>query len=328
MPKAVIDLDAIKYAAASAGEKRTIRVTHVGLGLDEEFNNRTEFYGGLKRDGGYLARINSGRETPYEAAEFTIQDVQTAEPVENILHLAKSMTEKWLRMVQADSHIGFLGKGDSWRVERSTILKYKGQRDDMLRPLHLEDVAQYLIRNYNVRVVEGLEADDWCVIEAYKDPTAIILAIDKDAAGTPAKVLNPQKPELGVINCDQFGKLYKDAKGKVRGYGRIFMYHQVCSGDTIDNYKANSASVIKWGPAASFKALSGCTNDKEAFEVMRDVYRKLYPKKTTVVGWRGDEIEVDWQYMLNENFDMARMLRWEDDVVVASDVIYKLGLMV
>lgn len=327
MPKAVLDMDAIKYAAASAGEKRTIRVTHHQLGIDEVFNNRTEFYGGLKKDGGYLAVINKGRTAPISPEEFIIEDIQTPDALENVLWLAKSMTEKWLRAVQADTHIGFLGKGDSWRVERSTILKYKGQRDDMLRPLHLDTVANYLTRHYNVRIVEGLEADDWCVIEAYQDPTAIVLAIDKDAAGCPTNVFNPSKPELGVINCNQLGRIYKDSKGKIRGYGRLFMYHQVCSGDTIDNYKANSASPIKWGPAASFKMLHECKSDKEAFAAMKAVYQKLYPKPRVVTGWRGDEIEVDWQYMLNENFDMARMLRWETDKVVATEVLDKMGLL-
>lgn len=327
MVKAVIDLDAIKYAAASAGEKRTIKVIHKKSGREQIFNNRTEFYGGVKQDGGFLANINKGRTSPFLVEDFIIQDIQTPEPIGNILFLAKSMTEKWLRAVQADKHIGFLGKGDSWRVERSTILKYKGQREDMLRPVHLDDVAAYLYKTYNVQIVEGLEADDWCVIEAYNDPTAVVLAIDKDAMGSPVKVYNPDKPQLGIVDGNQFGALTKDAKGKVRGYGRLFMYHQICSGDTIDNYKANSASKIKWGEASSFKALVNCTNDVEAWEAMKGVYQKLYPEPSVVKGWRGDMIEVDWQYMLNENFDLARMLRWEGDSLKATEVLSDMGLL-
>lgn len=327
MVKAVIDMDAIKYAASSAGETRTIQVVHLPSGRENTFKNRTEFYGGVKKDGGYLAQINKGRTSPFQIEEFQITDVQTPDKIENVYHLAKMMTEKWLRAVQADEHIGFLGKGDSWRLDASTILKYKGNREDMLRPVYLEEVAEYLKRNYNVEVVEGLEADDWCVIESYRKPATILLAIDKDAMGSPAQVYNPNHPEWGVINCDTFGALYKDEKGKVRGHGRMFLYHQVCSGDSIDNYKANSASDTKWGDAASFKALKDCKNDTEAWAAMKAVYQKLYPEKKVVTGWRGDQIEIDWLYMLRENFTMARMLRWEGDQVDAGDVLQKMGLL-
>lgn len=327
MIRAVIDADAIKYAASAAGEKRTIHVVHKTTGRESTFANRTEFYGGAKQDGGVLARINKDRDSPFLIEEFEITDIQTPEPIENVLHLAKTMMAKWIRAVQADTHIGFLGKGDSWRLGASTILEYKGNRKDLLRPVYLDEVAEYLLKNYDIKLVEGLEADDWCGIETYKKPDSILLAIDKDANGCPALVYNPNKPELGIINCDQFGKLYKDAKGKVRGYGRIFMYHQVCSGDSIDNYKANSASKVKWGEASSFKALSVCQNDKEAWAVMKSIYQKLYPQPTTVIGWRGNPIEVDWLYMLNENFTMARMMRWEGDFVEARDVLDRLGML-
>ena len=40
-----------------------------------------------------------------------------------------------------------------------------------------------------------------------------------------------------------------------------------------------------------------------------------------------DEFEVDWLYVLRENFQMARMLRWEGDQVDAKDVLTKMGLL-
>lgn len=327
MVHAVVDVDAIKYAAASAGEKRTIQVVHKSSGRERVFKTRTEFYGGLKRDGGFLATINEGRTSPFQVEDFEISDIQTPEPIENVLHLAKMMMNGWLRSVSADTHKGFLGKGDSWRVGRSTILEYKGNRKDLLKPIYLDPVADFLEKNYRIDVVEDLEADDWCVIEAYKNPEAIVLAIDKDALGTPCRVHNPNRPDDGIINGNCFGALRKDDKGKVRGYGRLFLYHQICSGDSIDNYKANSASKIKWGDAGSYKALKDCTTDREAWAAMIAIYRKLYPEPTVVEGWRGDKILVDWKYMLEENFQMARMLRFEGDDVLAADVMASMGLL-
>ena len=40
---AVVDLDAIKYSAASAGERRSVLVTHKTTGKSIEVDNRTEF---------------------------------------------------------------------------------------------------------------------------------------------------------------------------------------------------------------------------------------------------------------------------------------------
>ena len=44
-------------------------------------------------------------------------------------------------------------------------------------------------------------------------------------------------------------------------------------------------------------------------------------------GWGGNEFEIDWKYVFNENWDMARMLRWEGDLVVGTDVMEKLGVI-
>ena len=50
-----------------------------------------------------------------------------------------------------------------------------------------------------------------------------------------------------------------------------------------------------------------------AFEALVTGYKTLYPVKKTIKGWRGDDIEIDWLYMLQENFNLAKMLRSEDE---------------
>ena len=66
------------------------------------------------------------------------------------------------------------------------------------------------------------------------------------------------------------------------------------------------------------------SRDKECFEAMRNIYVKLYPSPKKIVSWRGDEIEIDWLYMLNENFQLARMRRWENDEFHVNTVLDKL----
>lgn len=324
MTTAVVDVDYIKYAAAGVGETRSIIAVHKQSGREHPFANRTEFWGrGKNKDGGRLGELNKGRTSPFVAEDFEILDVQTPEPIENVLHTAKMMFEGGLKAVNADNYVSFIGKGDSFRVEHSTLLKYKGQRAELLKPLYLDDVTQYLQAKYKPIECTSLEADDWCVIEAYKKKDHVVIGVDKDYNGCPILLFNPNYPEIGIRNCNQFGKLWRDDKGKVRGIGRLFFYFQMCSGDTSDNYNASCFSDVKWGDVKAYDILRNLQNDKEAFVAIEHVFKTLYPEPKTIQGWRGDDIMIDWKYVASEMWDMARMRRWEDDTVTFSEAYEK-----
>ena len=54
------------------------------------------------------------------------------------------------------------------------------------------------------------------------------------------------------------------------------------------------------------------------------MFKLLYPEPKAIIGWRGNSINIDWEYAMNECFDMARMKRFIGDEVSASDVLYKM----
>lgn len=324
--RAVIDLDYIKYAAASAGEKRTIKAIHKSKGDEFICKTRTELYGHWrKKDGGLLAEMNA-KGSNYSPDDFDIIDIQTPEPIANVLHTAKMMFQAALYMAQADSYSAYLGKGDSFRVGLSTILKYKGNRDNLIVPLALQDVSDFLIKKYSPDIVTELEADDAVVIDAYNDRDKVVIGVDKDYRGCDVLLMNPNKPDEGVLDCSGFGSLWLDSKGKVTGKGRMFLYLQVLSKDVTDNYAANSASAVAWAEKSAYKALKDCKNDKEALDALVKAYKFLYPEPKLITGWRGDQFEVDWLYVARENWQMARMLRWHGDAVDLRDVLLKVGL--
>lgn len=329
--KAVIDLDFVKYAIASVGEDRTIVVTHTPSGKQKEFKTRTEFYGHhSKKAGGWLGEVNKSRVeknlSPFAVDEFTIEDKQViSEPIENILHSAKLMVESALAQSRATDYAAYSGKGDSFRVELSTLLKYKGTRENLAKPLLLEEVTNYLNRKYNAKIITGIEVDDRCVIDTYSNPNSFILGIDKDYYGAGTKFFNVNRPEEGIVDCSGFGYLKEDGK-KIRGAGRLFKYFQVLSQDTSDNYAANCMSDKKWADKSAFKALKDCSDDKEAFVALKESFQLLYPEPKIVTGWRGDEIKIDWLYVLQECWNMAHMLRWENDYVDVESVMRKLNV--
>ena len=334
---AVIDGDYIKFAAASAGETRHISVTHPDWDEPREFKNRTELWGRSKKVvGGWIEQRNVQRELkglePYTKEEFTVEDVQVPEPLGNVLHTTKLMLIGVLKKLGTVKYKLFIGDGKSWRVGRSTLKEYKGQRAATLKPIHLQAVADYMVEKLGAVEVndtfgDGVyEVDDWVIMEATGKDNHIVAGIDKDGFSQPVRYYNPDKPDLGVINCDCFGRLRLDSKGKVRGYGRQHLYFQMCSQDTADNYKANCQSKKKWGEKSAYNVLSECKNDKEAWRAMVGIFKKLYPEEQTITNFREDEITFDWLYVMQEMLDMARMKRSKDDEVFVVDVLKKMRI--
>ncbi len=358
MTRICFDYDPLLYGAASIGEQRSVKVVHRTSGRELEFKTRTDFYGHWKKKaGGYLAKINEGRKTPWLPEDFDYFDVQEPEPIEFCVKSLKNMILAATEYVGTKVYYGYSGKGKVFREDVSTVVKYKGNRDKALRPIHLDGLKNYLVRHHNCEIVEKIEADDMCSItsyEAYKkwektksdDDKLILCAVDKDYDQGAAHILHPNT--LGEIRSHDggFGWLKVDESGKekkVVGRGRMWLYFQVMNGDDADNYFANSAAPeIKWGQMSAYKVLKDAKNDKEAFEALMKGYKTLYPAPKKIIGWRGYEdqfektvllpnhkdfeIEVDWLYMLQENFSLAFMLRRLDDKIDVKQTMTKLGV--
>ena len=318
---AVVDADKFKYACAFSGEKRSVLVEHPN-GFSREFKNRTAFYGRDKKSE-HLKILNKRRDSEFTFEEFTYTDIQRAEPLDSVLISTQNTIDREIRISGAKRAKFFVGSGESFRVERSTLLKYKGNREN-LKPVYIDEVTQFIIDRYGAEVVTHYEADDRLVMECFRQPDNFIIGEDKDYLGCPVNFFNVNTPELGIQECNQFGKLFRKKNGDVTGIGRMFFYFQVMAGDNSDNYKANCFSDVRWGDISAYNLLKDCKDDKEAFLAMKQGYQTLYPQPKIVTGWRGKEIEIDWQYVFNENFDLARMVRFEGDVVVGSGVMDKL----
>ena len=336
MTKLLFDYDYLLYAAGGVSETRSIVVTHKTSGDTWEFPNRTTFWGHHKhKAGGWLAEWNSTRkeENKRKPEDFDVVDKQEPEPLANAIHTLKQSILSVKELVGAKVHYGYSGKGKVFREDVSTIIKYKGNREGALRPLHLDDLKAYLLKNHACEIVTGIEADDAVSIDSYnawkaeaKGAERLVVACnDKDYKQVPGHLLYDGKTEYTSYG-EGYGWLDLDSKGKPDGRGRVWLYYQVLAGDGADNYFPNSASDMKWGEMAAYKALKDCKSDRDALTKLTECYMMLYPAPKTIVGWRGDEILIDWEYVLRENFTLARMLRWEDDFVDLGGVMHRLGV--
>lgn len=314
MRKAYIDGDWLAYTASTAVETRRIKARHFDGAHWETWANRTTLQDYLKTQ----------PDMSYD--DFQIQDEQIVEPLENALHLVNNLIKKVLVQGNCTNYHIILGGCDSWRVEHSTILRYKGNRLGGLLPIHLEDVRNFIINRHGATVTtDGMEADDLLVIETIGTEN-FIAGVDKDFYGCPVKFLNMNHTELGIQDGARFGYLDRFPNKSIYGSGRLFSYYQILDGDSSDNYCANCASDKRWGAQSAYKALKDCTTDKEAFQVLVDKYKMLYPAPKTITGWRGDDLKVDWLYVLQENTDMAMMLRTPDFKVNVKQTLDKLGV--
>lgn len=339
MTTLLFDYDPILYSAGSVGESRTVKIVHRQSGDEYEFDNRTLFWGHWKaKAGGWLADYNKGADSPRLPEEFNVTDVQTPEPIENCLHTMKQIIKGLQEELGIKSYYGYSGKGEVFRHQLATIKKYKGNRDGQLRPYHLDNLKEYLLKNHNCEIVTGIEADDAVSIDSHNgyknwlrtgnDADKIItLFVDKDYLQCAGHMFNTNSRD-GICSYDGFGWLKPNEKGDIKGRGRMWLFQQVLSSDDSDNYAANSASDLKWGEKAAYKLLKDCKTDKEAFEALVKGYKTLYPTPKKIVGWRGDEIEIDWLYVLQENFNLAKMLRSEDEKPTdVKAVLTKLGVV-
>ena len=336
MLKAHLDLDAFKYSLASVGEERSIVAIHKKSGREKEFKTRTEFWGHhKKKEGGWLSQLNQERLKkdlePFKPEDFEIVDKQKIkdEPIANILHSVKQSVDSAVKASKADKVCYYIGKGESFRVQRSTLLEYKGNRKDTLTPLLLDDIVEYMHKKFKPEVVTDLEVDDVINMNAYGKADEFCILVDKDGYGAGSKLFNFTLPEEGIVSTNCFGKLWVDDSGKtkkVRGYGRMFKMWQCCGLDDSDNYRANCMSDIAWGEMSAYHALVNCKNDKELFEASVNVFKHLYPEPKVVKGWRGDDIKIDWLFVMQECLDMCHMLRFDPDRLYLPDIFDKLRI--
>lgn len=352
--EAVIDADYAKYSCATVAETVTILATYTPKkGVTKEFKNITEFKGRSKKTiGGWLGEKNAEQEAkgkkPFAVEDFEITKVQRRrkeyedvvdedgekilgddgkverrqltddEAMARVLVSTTGMMLTDLNKLGAGSYTAFVGSGDSFRQGVSTLKKYKGNRDDTLRPMMMDVVDAHIKKRFEATEVTGIECDDKVVMYAYGHPDRVIVGEDKDYYGQPIKFFNVNRPDEGISDGDCFGKLWLQGTGskeKIRGNGRLFLYWQILSDDSADNYKANAHSDTTWSGKGAYKALCACTTDVEALQVVVDTFKMLYPEPKYIESWRGNRMLIDWHYVANEMFQMARMMRWEGDVM-------------
>ena len=350
-----LDLDQTCFVAAAGAEKRTITATHIKSGRQMEFKNKTEFWGRQKTVvGGWLKDQNTNMESkalaagkkfvPWTREDFTIEDKQTPEPVENCLHLLKIKINAILEHVESENGLGVLGGSGNFRLALPTPEIYKGNREDTVRPLLLGECRRYVQKKYGAVVIDGIEADDYLTMLQYRGWlnykktgkfSHIVASFDKDQVQCPGLLFNTMRdsdertwkhPELWLID-DSMGEIWME-KGKVKGWGKKFFGYQMLFGDQSDNVKPyQTFEGIRFGETSAFQVISPCQDDKAMWQAIVDQYKQWFPDGVEFTDHMGVERKFSAGQWASVIFQSVYMKRTDNDSTTLGHVLRNVGVV-
>lgn len=176
---------------------------------------------------------------------------------------------------------------------------YPGYKANRTKPVpsHLESCREYLVRNWNGQLCEGIETDDRLGIEQTRYGTdSIIASFDKDLLQVPGWHYNFRKKE----------RLFISPYDGLRNY-----YKQLIAGDGADNIPSYDGKVRNTIPKfikALQDPLDEMTEEWDMWEYCKEVY-ELSPSLPTIPSMHINaqllyilrEEGVHWQEPVNPN---------------------------
>jgi len=201
--KLLIDADSLIYKAGCANETREYLIQDKETGI-------------VVHSCQYKAEATS-----YVGEDVSLEIVFTkrAGDLSHSLGNMKQQLDKIRDMLRHTSAELFIGGKGNFRY--ALYPDYKGTRDPVSRPIHEQELRDYLIRTHKATVCDGEEADDVVSYLCCADPEGTtIVGIDKDLWGTPGHHLNPDKGTLEQVSLESANEHF---------------WHQMLTGDTSDN---------------------------------------------------------------------------------------------
>lgn len=219
------------------------------------------------------------------------------------------------------------------RYEQAMLREYQATRAGKVKPRFLHLIRAYMADHYGGIQHVNCEADDGMSMEQYKAIAAgnrhlsIIATKDKDLAMVPGLALDWATGAI-TDTKDDFGEIElvvgKAAK-KIKGRGWKLFWAQMLTGDTADNISGlPQVHDLKYlpkgkakpcGPVLAYEILAPLTTNKEAFKVVRDLY-KLHSETVGFTNYRtGEPITAGEAFLSEAKLLWMRRNHNEDDVI-------------
>lgn len=315
----ILDGDSIAYRCASAGEQRSVLVTHKPTGIQKAFKHRTAFKEHM------LSRNKEITE------DYEVQDCQSPEPLANVLNTVKNHIGRIVKEVKPDELVIYAGESGNFRLNLPLPRgkPYKGQRSSMMRPVHLDAAKKYLQENYNAKAASGCEVDDMCSVAAYDALRAgdkpIMFMCDKDQFQLDGVTLLYDDRHFAYQLVPVLGEL-RIEKTSIKGLGLKFLAYQWICSDPVDNYCAYDLSKVRFGPKSAYNVLADCKTEQEVLEAVKKQFKTFYPEEFEYTDCFGKQQKADWFSMMQMYYKCCRMMRSIDDKLDCADLFDQYGV--
>lgn len=207
--------------------------------------------------------------------DYTLECVTTAEDVSHAITLVKNQIKKLNHIYPTKLYLSASDRSNfRYAIAKTPGPKgvgYKAGRPD--RPIHYEAVREYLIKHCGAEETHGYEADDYLSM----NNSTIMSHIDKDINMVAGKHYNWVTGERYIVP-EGLGHLTYE-KSKARGYGLIFFYTQLLTGDATDNI----AGIPGIGDKKAYDLLKDCKEEQQAFDIVMDKYYNQYKENASEV---------------------------------------------
>lgn len=210
------------------------------------------------------------------------------EPLENAIHnlnsIINTVTERFKDpnnlphglspiIESVESFIFITGCGTSPNFREALDPAYKANRDPKNKPVHLEALKEYLIKNYATVVTQGCEADDY-LAQAQTDMRRIhpemipfIVTLDKDLDQIPGYKYNFVNKGTYVVTREE---------------GENFFFRQMVLGDKADNIEG----IKGYGEVKVEKLFSKCITTEDYQIKAQHAYAAAYSDyKLAIAKW-------------------------------------------
>jgi hypothetical protein len=252
----------------------------------------------------------------YVKGDDTLKVTKEAGRIDFCLHTVKTRIEKAMRLTNCDQVIVLLSGKNNFRDSVAKQKKYKGNRDNSVKPLLYEAIGEYLIRVWEAKVVDLVEADDALsfLALAYKEQgiRAVIATGDKDLSQVAVPVFNINTDTLVDVHSNPFGELQLVSRGSTyacKGYGKKFYYAQILMGDPVDNI----GGCRRWGAKKTYDYLNTAETEEQLQELVLAAYKETYPEAEEFTDWQGNQQVWKAEDFLIEQATLLHMLQKKPD---------------
>lgn len=258
-----IDTDIVVYQCAFSAQKTMYDVFSDGEVLNtlsskkecQEYIEQLEFEGTYNAT--YEKRLVVGTaEEAYEAVDTLIK------------YIKRQVNAKEYRLYLTDS-------ASNYRNAIAVTKPYKGNREELEKPVFYSEVKEYLQKEYGAYMVVGVEADDAVSVLgcAKGGRTTCVATIDKDLMGSPITLYNFGRDEWHQISEEEADK---------------FFFIQCLTGDATDNIEGLKDVSLEFrqkhglpkrkgvGKVTAEKLLEGLTEASEMYSVVKAAYRSYH----------------------------------------------------